>query len=264
MTAGRAVRRGATLVELLVALTIASVVLGAALRLVLGATRSSDRARERARTHGLYRAVGGVLSRELSGLDPLHDLAHAGPESLTVRATRGSGRTCGVDAGGVVVALASYRAWRLPDVARDSLRVPDRAGDQWITVPLLGPVSRTTCRDGTPGLRLPVADSLVTRAGLGSVAIRVVEWVRFRIYSNAEGWWLGQRSLRSGDVTQPVAGPFAARMPGFRLLDGTGSPTSDRGALRSIALGMRTQGDQAERVVVPDSIVAWVPLAGRP
>lgn len=260
MNAIAARRLGATLVELLVALTVASLVLGAALRVVLGVTRSSDRTRERARQQALFRASSGVLRRELAGLDPAHDLGAAAQDSLTVRTIRGTGRTCGVDAGAVVVALATYRAWRLPDPARDSVLVPAPTGDQWITMSLDGPTSRAPCGDGTPGLRLQVNGSLAARASVSAVPVRIVEWVRFRVYSNAEEWWLGQRSLRAGDVTQPIAGPFTARALGFRFHDGEGAPTSLVASMRSVALAMRTVDDGTLRGVAADSVVAWVPL----
>ena len=255
--------RGATLVELIVALTVASVVLAAALRVALGATRSGDRTRERARQQALFRASTGVLGFELAGLDPVADLEMLAPDSLTLRTIRGTGRTCGTDAGAVVVALATLRAWRLPDADRDSLRVPAVAGASWITVPLLGAVSRSRCADGSPGLRLPVDDGLAARAALGSVSVRVVEWVRYRLYSNADGWWLGARSLRAGDVTQPIAGPFTVRALTFRFLDGQGAPAADRASLRSVALAMRTVDGGAGRGVAADSVVAWLPLRPR-
>jgi prepilin-type N-terminal cleavage/methylation domain-containing protein len=256
-------RRGVTLVELLVALTVASVVLAGALRVALGATRSSDRTRERARQQALFRASTSVLGHELAGLDPVTDLETLSPDSLTLRTIRGTGRTCGTEAGAVVVALATLRAWRLPDVDRDSLRIPAASGASWITVPLLGAASRSRCADGSPGLRLPVDDGLAQRAALVSVSVRVVEWVRFRLYSNADGWWLGARSLRAGDVTQPIAGPFTVRALTFRFLDGRGTPTADRASLRSIALAMRTVNGPGERGVAADSVVAWLPLRPR-
>lgn len=257
-------RHGATLIELLVALAISAIVLGAAVRLMLSAVRSSDRTRERARQQAMFRSVGRVLSREVAGIDPASDIGGIAPESLTVRALRGSGRTCGTDAGALVVATATFHGWRLPDMQRDSLRVPAATGDAWIAEPLLGSVSRSRCADGTPGLRLPVGGTLAARAAVASVAVRVTEWVRFRVYANADGWWLGQRSLRRGDVVQPIAGPFSSGALTFQALDGAGAPTVDVHALRSLAVAMRTRHDGTMRGVAADSVLAWVWSGGGP
>jgi type II secretory pathway pseudopilin PulG len=260
---GRRGVRGASLLELLVALTLGATVLAAALRITLGAVRSGDRTRERARQQALFRSSTAVLRHDLAGLDPARDLATLAPDSLTLRAVRGIGRTCGTDGSAVVVALASFRSWRLPDAARDSVRVPEASGTSWVSLPLLGAVSRSACADGTPGLRLPVDGALAARAAAASVAVRVVEWVRYRVYSNADGWWLGARSLRGGDVVQPIAGPFAARALAFRFLDGAGAPTADGARIRSMAIAMRTVDDGTERGVAADSVTAWVPLGPR-
>ncbi len=253
---------GFTLVEVLVALVVGTIVLTAIMRTTVVAVRGADRTRERIRMQSAMREAASVLAREIGGLVP-GDLASMGAESLTVRAIRGSGRSCGTDAGALVVSVAAYRAWRLPDAARDSILLPFRG--RWAPAAIVGPVTRGACPDGRPGLRLPMHDTIVARAGLATVALRVVEWTRYRFYQSGSEWWLGARSLRPGDVTQPIAGPFPARGVELRYLDGAGNTVSSGPAVRVVSLVLRARSTGAgERAVARDSVIAAIALDGSP
>ncbi len=253
-------REGFTLVEVLVALVVGAIVLTAIMRTTIVAVRGADRTRERIRMQSAMREAASVLAREVGGLVP-GDLAQLAAESLTVRSVRGSGRTCGTDIGALVMSLATYRAWRLPDAARDSILLP--SGGRWVPAPILGPVTRGPCADGRPGLRLPVHDSIVARAGLATVALRVVEWTRYRLYQSGGEWWLGARSLRAGDVTQPVAGPFPPRGVELRYLDGAGNAATAGPAVRVVSLVLRARsGGTGQRAVARDSVIAAIALNG--
>jgi len=39
----------------------------------------------------------------------------------------------------------------------------------------------------------------------------VFEWAELRAYASGSEWWLGARTLRPGDIIQPLAGPLATR-----------------------------------------------------
>ena len=219
--------RGFSLVELLVSMALLGVVAGSVTTAALSAVRTADRSRERARQESMLREVAAVVEREVGDVSPALDVGGFAAESLTYRAGRGSGVTCGVEGGAVVLRDAAYRAWRLPDPARDSLLVfltgDSRSGPAaWVATPLLAAPARGRCLDGAPGLRLSVVPALVARASAGDFPVRVFEWMRLRLYESGGSWWVGARSLRPGDVIQPIAGPFAVRGLLLNWLDGAG------------------------------------------
>ena len=223
-------RGGFTFVELLVSMVLLGVVTGSVTAAAISAVRAADRSRERARQEGQLREAAAVVERELADVSPVRDLAVATAESVTYRAGRGSGFTCGVEGGGIVLRDADYRAWRLPDPARDSLLLllpGDSTGGPpgWVVTPLLTPTARGHCRDGSPGIRLGIDPSLVAQASTRDLPVRVAEWMRMRLYQASGSWWVGAHSLRPGDVIQPIAGPLAIRGLSFQWLDSTGTVT---------------------------------------
>jgi prepilin-type N-terminal cleavage/methylation domain-containing protein len=227
-------RRGFTLVELLVSMVLLLVVTGSVTAAAMSAVRSADRSRERARQEAMLREVAAVIERELADVAPGRDVGSFAAESITYRAGRGSGFSCGVEGGAIVVRDADYRAWRLPDPARDSLMVllpGDSAGPAgWVVAPLLATPSRGHCRDGAPGLRLALDPGFVALASVRDLPLRVTEWMRMRLYQSTGAWWVGAGSLRPGDVIQPIAGPLAVRGLSFGWLDGGGGATTPAGA----------------------------------
>ena len=102
-------------------------------------------------------------------------------------------------------------------------------------------------------------------AVLAAVALRVVEWTRYRLYQSGGEWWLGARSLRAGDVTQPVAGPFPPRGVELRYLDGAGNAATAGPAVRVVSLVLRARsGGTGQRAVARDSVIAEIALDGTP
>ena len=252
--------RGFTLVELLVSMVLLVLVTGSITAAAISAVRSADRNRERARQEGMLREVAAVVERELGDVAPGRDVAGFAAESVTYRAGRGSGYSCGIEGTMVVVRDADYRAWRLPDPARDSLLVllpgDSVSPSNWVVTPLRGAPTRGYCRDGAPGLRLAVDPALVTLASARDLPVRVVEWMRMRLYQSAGLWWVGAGSLRSGDVIQPIAGPLAVRGLSFGWLDDSGDAGVPFGArlleLRLLAAPAAAAGPG--RVVAPDTL----------
>jgi len=217
--------RGFSLVELLVSMVLLAVVTGSVTAVTLSAVRTADRSRERARQEGMLREVAAVVEREVGDMAPARDIGGFSAESVTYRAGRGSGYTCGIEGSMVVVRDADYRAWRLPDPVRDSLLVLLPADSvsgpmHWVTSPLLATPTRGHCRDGSPGLRLALPPDLLARASVSDLPVRVFEWMRIRLYESGGAWWVGARSLRLGDVIQPIAGPLAVRGLSLGWLDG--------------------------------------------
>jgi prepilin-type N-terminal cleavage/methylation domain-containing protein len=260
-------RRGFTLVELLVSLVLFGVVSGGLLSVAFVAVRTADRQRERARQETALRDAAAVVASELGNIAPASDLAGFDPESVTYRAGRGSGRTCGSDGSSIVLRDATFRSWRLPDPARDSLLIlmpaDSAAAPRWVVRPLLSVPARGRCADGTPGLRISVEADVAMQAQEADLAVRVAEWMRLRAYQSSGEWWLGARSLRAGDVTQPIAGPFGARGIALALLDQSGTPTGLASAARTLELRLVATSSIAGpgRTALPDTLRITVRLA---
>jgi prepilin-type N-terminal cleavage/methylation domain-containing protein len=262
----RSMTRGFTLVELLVSMVLLGMVTGSITSAAMSAVRTADRSRERARQEGVLRELVAVVERELGDVAPARDIGSIATDSITYRAGRGSGFTCGVEGGAVVVRDADFRAWRLPDPARDTLLLllpgDSIAPAAWVMAPLLGAPSRGHCRDGAPGLRLAIDPGFVALAAARDLPLRVAEWMRMRLYQSTGSWWVGAGSLRPGDVIQPVAGPVAARGLSFRLLDGGGNaaPPSDAVVLELRLAGSPVAPAGPGRAMVPDTLGVMVAL----
>lgn len=257
---------GFTLVELLVSLVLFGAVSGGLLSVALVAVRTADRQRDRARQETALRDAAAVIASELGDIAPASDLAGFEPESVTYRAERGSGRTCGSDGSSIVLRDATFRSWRLPDPARDSLLVlmpADSSSPHWMVRPLLSAPARGTCADGAPGLRVGIDTGVAIRARDADLPVRVGEWMRLRTYQSGGEWWLGAHSLRAGDVTQPIAGPFAARGIALVLLDQSGTPTGLLSAARTLELRLVTMPGLAGpgRAAAPDTLRVTVRLS---
>ena len=105
-------RRGFTLVEVMISLGLMVVVAGIALRVLLRQHWSGVSAGERGALQATLR--GGSLYvlgelRELGGTPGDPDILAFAPESLTYRAMRGAGWSCRVSPGRVSVSSASFR-----------------------------------------------------------------------------------------------------------------------------------------------------------
>jgi prepilin-type N-terminal cleavage/methylation domain-containing protein len=260
-------KRGFTLVELLVSMVLLGVVTGSITSAAISAVRTADRSRERARQEGMLREVAAVVERELGDVATAHDIGAAAADSIRYRAGRGSGYTCGVEGGAVVVRDADYRAWRLPDPARDSLLIL-LADDSltgpayWMVTPLLAAPGRGHCRDGAPGLRLSIDPVVVARASAHDMPLRVVEWMRIRLYESAGAWWLGAGSLRPGDVIQPIAGPLSPGGLSFAWLDNDAAAASPADAVLlelRLAAGANAPAG-AGRGLAPDTLRTLIAL----
>lgn len=243
-------RRGLSLVEVLVALTLAAIVLGTATISVVRQQRTAARVRALVEGEAQLRSATALASSELAALAPdAGDLVpgEASDTALQLRAPVGSGLACGRGVGEVwlasdapgEVAIAglltaprvSDSLWwyREPDSAWVGRRVTEVAGGQAsCPSPLVG--SHATTRLG-----LDAPDSIAS-----GVPLRLTRSVRYSVYRAGDGTWqLGMRewSDASGrfSTSQPVAGPFLRRLAGgertgFRYFDAAGRELEAGGA----------------------------------
>ena len=237
-------RRGATLVELTVALSLSAVMavflLGEAARqqrVVQGmAVRSAG--------FSTLETAAQVFQGELGGADP-GDLVTASPERVVYRATRATGTSCGLSSDGVRLIQAEFRGLRVPVPGRDSLALPVQVTPSTWRMdyrPITGPLRSEVCPDGSAGLVIPAS----TGAAVAGVPLRVFEVMELRFYLSGGSWWLGARSVSAGESIQPVAGPFG--WDGFllELLDADGTATSDPLQARLVRARLATESGDGQ------------------
>lgn len=242
-------QRGHTLAELMIALVLAGLVGATLVRGLLGIRRAADAQVESAGMETALRSaalLSGSELRELGGDSLAPDILAFAPESLTYRATRGSGIACHVSPAAVVLDATLLSGARQPQPGRDSLQLfvegdpLRRSDDQWLRLPLLS-VAADSC-PGKVGLALgTVLDtSLIASGAIDSLApVRIFEIMQLRLYASGGANWLGARSVSAGETIQPVLGPLAAG--GFELtgLDSLGAQESRPGFIRALRITLR-------------------------
>lgn len=113
--------RGTSVVEGVVAMALGIFLLHLALLTVDRLRMSEVRSRARHDVVLSAKIVRSVIGRELRLMDPTRDL-EVDPEVLTVRAFRGAGLVCGVDAS-LSSYLVAFEGARQPDPGKDSLEL---------------------------------------------------------------------------------------------------------------------------------------------
>jgi prepilin-type N-terminal cleavage/methylation domain-containing protein len=234
-------RRGVTLVELVVALTLGGIVLAVATGSLLRQQRAVRWIDGLSGAELQARAALRLLTDELEPLDAAAgDLAagQASDSSLELRAVVAASLSCD-SAATVTLVPETGTSAPLGGVAR-----PPAVGDSaWLYRDSLGwrghaiiAVSRTTTACGAPTTASGPTYALTLDA-LASVPaatpVRVTRRERWVVYRASDGrWQLGVRDWSTSTsrflAPQPVAGPFVRRTPdgrrtGFRYFDATGA-----------------------------------------
>ena len=242
-------RRGFTLLEILVSLTLTVLVGGLGIRLLLRQHWASAAQGERGALQSSLRA--GTLYmmnelREIGGTPASPDILLFAPESLTYRAMRGFGVSCAIGAGRVTVEQPTYSGYRAPQGTRDSLLLHwegsefTLSDDQWVTLPILA-VGGGTC-SGVPGLSFTTAlDTSIWSPGSFSTSApaRVFEVMQLKLYQSGGDHWLGTRSVSSGETIQPLVGPLASNGLTMVFLDSAGGTAAQASSIRNIELTLR-------------------------
>lgn len=277
-------RRGVTLPELLVSLTLLGV-LGAAVVVLLRGVQDAYRAEShQIDVRQTLRTADALLPGELKELNAVDgDLVAMGKAALVIRAQRQLALACrpvrpGSGPSDVVLTLRDepFAGWRDFNPAVDSVLVfsdgdaatPD--DDGWATGSI-GSLVRDTCSDGRPARRVtaslrPAPGRPPGRWGITAGApVLGFETVGYRVYRSSEDgrWYVG---LQSATDLQPVLGPVTSDGLAFTYLDSAGVVTtqSTRVALIEIRVRARTLvpiRDGRGRLGQPtDSLVALVAL----
>lgn len=242
--------RGVTLVELVVAMALLTLLTAAALRAMLALGRQSVAVAEHATVQagvrsGLLLAQAELRELGADGAGP--DLLRMATDSVTFRAMRGFGVTCGVSTTQVRVRdepPVAFEAVRAVAPGRDSLLLfvegdtASRLDDRWIRSPVLS-VGVSSCGGvaamafGTADLTAQLAPGALTDLVVGG-PVRAFEVMRLAEYSSGGQRWLGLASVSGGETIQPVAGPLALDGLTLEYLAGDGVATLTPAAVRRI------------------------------
>jgi prepilin-type N-terminal cleavage/methylation domain-containing protein len=257
-------RSGFTLVEILVALVIMAVVSGAVFQLLTTTQRLSRAQAEQVSLQSNVRTGSTLVPAELRELNTVlgggvdqNDVLAATGDAITYRAMRGLGTVCVSPTTQTEVRLlrSTYSGFRDPQ-ATDSIYVflegPDpyqEDDDSWLPVRLTAAATGNVCPGAAAGITLTtVASASLPGLEVGT-PVRIYEVVELKLHVADGRSWLGARSISAGDAVQPVLGPLLDGN-GFELeyLDGTGTPTGDETAIKSIQVTVRGLTDEAVRV----------------
>lgn len=240
-------RRGASLVEVMVALAMLSVVATVLLRMLAANQRIYQSQTQRIDRRQTIRAAETILPADLRELDAADgDILALSPTSITVRAMRQLGFVCAQPRpGDVRLAIRERPIFGLRDFdpATDSLLVyvsgdsttPD--ANRWIARPLVS-VQAGTCGDGAPArlLETSAADPEATTWG---TPVRGFEIVTYRLYRANDGQWqIGIATGPSG-VIQPLIGPVTSTGLELTYLDAAGSIVAEPARVATIEIKLR-------------------------
>ena len=265
-------RRGFTLIEVVVALVLATLVGGLVHRVLLRSQRLSGAQAERMALQDNVRTAALILAGELSplgfdeitpeaaaalGMPPRRgsDLISTAEGAVRYLGGRGGGYLCAVVAGApgrIVAAAVTWRSFRAPR-AGDSLLVfaesdsATASDDAWLHLGVAA-AGRDACPDGRDGLAIevglpPYAAPVVLDRVVAGAPVRLAETMEMRYYRSERGWWLGMRSVATGEVITPVAGPLADSTAGSRGLTlryrgGSDEPVADPAVVRAIEVSL--------------------------
>jgi prepilin-type N-terminal cleavage/methylation domain-containing protein len=276
-------RRGFTLAEIMIAMTLMLIVSGAAYKLLVTTQRLSRSQAEQASLQSNVRMGSLVVLndfRELGtvtgGTADQNDILTIAADDITYRAMRGIGFICQAPtATQIRISRSGFSGYRDPQAVRDGLYVfvdgdPDtETDDAWLPVAVTDVSTATAC-PGIIGagitLTTPNTAALV---GLPvGTPVRLYEVMELKLHQADGKSWLGARSISAGEVIQPVLGPLADGN-GLQLeyLDAAGVATVDRTAIKSIRITIRgisdgavNAGVEGSLTRVQDSLVSQVAL----
>jgi prepilin-type N-terminal cleavage/methylation domain-containing protein len=276
-------RRGFTLIEIMLALTLMLIVSGAIYRLIVSSQRISRNQTERMGLQSNVRIGSLAVLSDLREINTVtagslaeNDILAMAANSITYRGGRGTGFICvAPTATQVRLARNTFFGYRDPIPGRDSLYVfidgdPNtEADDAWLSAPITGVSTAVACPgvlgDGIT-LTTPNTAALV---GLPTgTPVRIFEVMELKLHQQDGRSWLGARSVSADEPVRPVLGPLVDGN-GFSLiyLNAAGAPTADRTQVRSIQVTLRgisdggvTSGIEGAPTRVQEDLISQIAL----
>jgi prepilin-type N-terminal cleavage/methylation domain-containing protein len=278
-------RKGLTLIELLVGLSLLAVFSTAVVGLLVQGQRSYQQQVERVQVQAHLRTGIAIIAAELRELGSSDsagpDLLEMKPSSVTYRAMRSTHFLCatpGPASGDLVVwKVPSYELRQL-EPGRDSLLIlaennPTLESDNaWRTAAVTSVHQGLFCPGPAEGLRISVVGAVL--AGVeGGAPVRAFQVTRMLLYGDRSGQhWLGLREWRAASgwsTTQPVVGPVAANGLRLSYLDARGETTTSPERVALIGITFAGVGERrwiplaGSRGLVRDSLTTYVTLRNR-
>ena len=265
-------RSGFGLVELLIAITMTGLIAGTVLTVMAAQNRGYSQVRELGDIHGTLRSSTSLLGWELRYASASEgDLYAIGPNSIALRAFRGSGIICRKDPGGWygLTRMEGDRAFSADSVLVFSAGTVGTFDDSWETVGvsgLTGAGGFSCAWPGTPGidarLHVTVASAADTAGIRLGAAVHSFEAVTYAPYQWNGRWWFGRRV--GTNAWEPLAGPLASST-GLQLTyyDGSGAVTTVPSQVASVVIVLRaasTSRVDAAHGVEQDSVRVKVHL----
>jgi hypothetical protein len=256
----------------MIALVLTVLVLTLVYRVLVGQQRTTSLQAQRVLLQTNLRSAAAFIStelREVSADSSNPDLLAFSPESVTYRATRGSGTGCSVNPTWVDFLGPLHGAFRRPQAGRDSLLVFVGAGPgrEWIAGPVIG-VTSSSC-GGSSSLRISTLLDSVALAGasIGPLfPVRLFEIMQIKLYQSQGSHWLGARSVSAGEVIQPVLGPLDSNGLAITFRDSVGAIATRPFKVRSAEVVVRAQAAQVVHgpagvsQLLRDSVRVAIPL----
>ena len=254
-------RRGFTLIEIMIALTLMLILMGAVYKLILSSQRLSRAQTERMSLQSNVRIGSLMVLSDLRELNTVtggsvaeNDILAIAASDITYRGMRGSGYICqGPTATQVRISRTSFSGYRDPVATRDSLYVflegnPDtETDDAWLPVAITAVSTAAACPGAIgAGITLTTPNTAALVGLSTGTPVRFFEVMELKLHQADGKSWLGARSVSAGEAIQPVLGPLSDN-DGFLLtyLNAAGAVTADRTAIKSIQVTLRGISDGA-------------------
>jgi prepilin-type N-terminal cleavage/methylation domain-containing protein len=249
------VRRGFTLIEIIVALTLALIVAGAIHRLLVSTYRLSRTHAAQIDLQANVRTSAIVIANELRELNAVetgsadqNDILTVAATGLTYRAMRGIGFLCEPSTVSQIrLARTGFTGFRDPQPLRDGayLFVAGTPGgvveDAWVPLTVAGVATTVSCPGlGGPAITITTTPVAALAGAPVGTPVRLYETMELKLYRSDADWWLGARSVATGEAIQPLAGPLAGG-DGLLLeyLDQAGASTTTPSAVKSVVVSVR-------------------------
>lgn len=293
-------RRGYTLVELLVAVSILGIMGSMVAQLMMSQQRFFQRMSEQTSARRDLRAALGTLPTEMRGVSSAGgDISSFGASSLAFRSTIGTSFVCErssnttIDVPPVNTARTTTSNWVTTPAVGDTVYALRHdssgvAGDYWSAHRITGvsasaglcltsPYTDIALDAGKARFRFTVTPNLPDSVATGS-ALRFTRSARYELAAQSSGkWYLQRQELQNGAWSTPVvlSGPYmeprSGGSSGFALayFDSTGAAVSVGGSSRRIAridVALRTvgqAGSDPRAGGVVDSVKLGVALRNR-
>ena len=265
-------RRGASIIELMIALTIFGLVMAGVTSAITEQTRFQAGAARVVGSQRSLRHIGDLLPGELRALGTgAGDIYFMNTSSIDLRVTTGSSVVCAVAAGGMSVTIPPVQlasglvltSWRDVPLAGDSVFIFDegattaRNDDTWrayrlTVVPFVGggcPMASgftKSAAEAAAGLTVSVTPAIPATTVSGA-PIRFYRPARYALVTGTDGrWYLGYTEcIGACGTLDIVAGPVrspSGRGVGFTFRDSLGAVTAVPANVAFVELELHTDG----------------------